>query len=105
MKSESGRPVGACGCSAEAARGWYRFCFEGQQAGLVDGLQGGGGLGREWRITLRFWLSGWEEGGAVYRDGDPRGRRNGVSGTGQTSSRFAHITTRPVARGLAVCGP
>lgn len=65
----------------------------------------GGGLGREWRITLRFWLSGWEEGGAVYRDGDPRGRRNGVSGTGQTSSRFAHITTRPVARGLAVCGP
>lgn len=81
MKSESGRPVGACGCSAEAARGWYRFCFEGQQAGLVDGLQGGGvgkrmenysevlaeQMGGRWCCLQRWGPPGQEERGFRHR--------------------------------------
>lgn len=101
-KSESGRPggrgsleVGAQGCSAEVVRGRSRFCLEGQQAGLVAGLQGGG---KENRESLGVSAERMADGSGVYRERDMGRRRNRFSGSGQTSPCFVLIATRPVAR-------
>lgn len=56
---------------------WGGFCFGGQQAGLVDGLQGEGRSVENQRITQRFWLSCWADGSAIYRDGDTGGGGTG----------------------------